>query len=133
MKETELRVDTSRRRVIDLTEAIAGFAAEQGSGLLNVWVPHATAGLAVIETGSGSEADLVAALETILPRDDRYRHSHGSEGHGADHVLPALVSPSLTVPVRAGRMSLGTWQRLVLVDLNRDNPERRVLLSFLEG
>jgi len=133
VKESELRVDTSTQRVIDLTDDVAGFAAEQSDGLLNIWVPHATAGLAVIETGSGTEADLVATLDRILPRDERYRHSHGSEGHGADHVLPALVAPSLTVPVRGGRLGLGTWQRLVLVDLNRDNPERRVRLSFLAG
>jgi secondary thiamine-phosphate synthase enzyme len=86
-----------------------------------------------METGSGSEPDLVAALERLLPRDDRYRHHHGSPGHGADHLLPALVSPSLTVPVQAGRVLLGTWQRVVLVSLNRDNPHRRVRLSLLEG
>jgi len=104
-----------------------------GDGLLSVFAPHATAGVALIETGSGSEPDLVAALERLLPRDDRYQHRHGSPGHGADHLLPALVSPSLTVPVQAGRMLLGTWQRVVLVSLSRDNLHRRVRLSFLEG
>jgi secondary thiamine-phosphate synthase enzyme len=94
-------------------------------------VPHATAGLALMETGSGSERDLIAALERLLPRDDRYRHAHGATGHGADHVLPALVSPSLTLPVLGGRVAFGTWQSIVLVDLNVDNPRRRVRLSFV--
>jgi secondary thiamine-phosphate synthase enzyme len=96
-----------------------------------VFAPHATAGLALVETGAGSEPDVLAALERLLPRDDRYRHSHGSPGHGADHVLPAIVSPSLTVPVVDGRMWLGTWQSVVLVDTNRDNPIRSLRLSFL--
>ena len=102
-------------------------------GIVNVFVPHATAGLALMETGSGSEEDLEEVLDRLLPRDDRYRHSHGSKGHGGDHLLPVFVSPSLTIPVTAGRLALGTWQSVVLVDPNRDNPERRVLLSFLGG
>ena len=93
--------------------------------------PHATAGLAIMETGAGSEGDLLAALERLLPRDDRYRHAHGSPGHGADHVLPAIVSPSVTLPVLDGRVAFGTWQSLVLVDLNADNPRRHVRFSFV--
>ena len=131
MRSTEIEVDTSARQVVDLTSEVASFCRGAGDGLLNVFVPHATAGLAVMETGSGSESDLVAALESILPRDDRYRHRHGSPGHGADHLLPAVVSPSLTVPVAGGKPLLGTWQSIVLVDLNADNPRRRVRLSLL--
>jgi secondary thiamine-phosphate synthase enzyme len=101
--------------------------------LVNAFVPHATAGLAVMETGAGSEGDLVGALEHLLPRDDRYRHAHGSAGHGADHVLPAIVSPSVTLPVLGGQVAFGTWQSLVLVDLNVDNPQRRVRFSFLSA
>jgi secondary thiamine-phosphate synthase enzyme len=133
VRTTLLEVDMSRSAVVDVTDEAARFVRGAGDGLLSVFAPHATAGVALLETGSGSEPDLVAALERLLPRDDRYRHRHGSAGHGADHVLPALVSPSLTVPVEAGRMLLGTWQRLALVSLNRDNPRRRVRLSFLEG
>lgn len=128
-----LAVDTARRRIVDLTDAVRSFCAPRADGLCNVFVPHATAGLAIIETGSGSEDDLVDALERLLPRDDRYRHAHGSYGHGADHLLPAIVSPSVTVPVQGGRPLLGTWQSIVLVDLNRDNPRRSVRLSFLAG
>ncbi|HEY8756059.1 MAG TPA: YjbQ family protein, partial [Candidatus Dormibacteraeota bacterium] len=102
-------------------------------GLISLLALHATAGLALMETGSGSERDLVAALERLLPRDDRYLHQHGSPGHGADHLVPALVSPALTLPVSAGRLVLGTWQRVVLVDLNADNPRRRVRLAFMAG
>ena len=128
-----LDLDTSRRRIVDLTPAVRSFCASQRDGLCNVFVPHATAGLAVIETGAGSDEDLIDALERLLPRDDRYRHAHGSPGHGADHVLPGLVSPSVTVPVTDGEPLLGTWQSLVLVDLNRDNPRRSVRLSFVSG
>jgi secondary thiamine-phosphate synthase enzyme len=128
-----LNVDTARRRIVDLTDAVRRFCFSCGDGLCNVFVPHATAGVAIIETGAGSDDDLVDTLERLLPRDDRYRHAHGSEGHGADHVLPALVTPSVTVPVSAGEPLLGTWQSIVLVDLNRDNPRRSVRLSFLEG
>ncbi|MCA4725471.1 secondary thiamine-phosphate synthase enzyme YjbQ [Mycolicibacterium fortuitum] len=124
-------VDTSRRRIVDLTDAVRRFCGTHRDGLCNVFVPHATAGVAIIETGAGSDDDLLDTLERLLPRDDRYRHSHGSFGHGADHVLPALVSPSVTVPVQAGRPLLGIWQSVVLVDLNRDNPQRNVRLSFL--
>jgi secondary thiamine-phosphate synthase enzyme len=131
MRTRQLDVDASRERIIDLTAELEGFCAGRGDGLVNVFVPHATAGLALMETGSGSESDLIAALERLLPRDDRYRHAHGATGHGADHVVPALVSPSLTLPVIGGRVALGTWQSLVLVDLNVDNPRRRVRLSFV--
>lgn len=126
-----LDVDTSRRRIVDLTDDVRAFCRSHGDGLCNVFVPHATAGVAIIETGSGSDDDLVDTLENLLPRDDRYRHAHGTPGHGADHVLPALVSPSVTVPVQDGTPLLGTWQSVVLVDLNRDNPQRSVRLSFL--
>ncbi|MFN2466031.1 MAG: secondary thiamine-phosphate synthase enzyme YjbQ [Candidatus Dormibacteria bacterium] len=118
---------------MDITDRVARFVPDAASGLLTVFVPHATAGVAIMETGSGSEGDLVDALERLFPRDDRYRHSHGTRGHGADHVIPAMVSPSVTIPVSSGRMRLGTWQRVVLVDLNGDNPRRRVALAFLEG
>lgn len=133
MRTEEIELDTAEQMLIDLTERAARFCAGLGSGLLSVFVPHATAGVALMETGSGSEADLVDVLGRLLPRDDRYRHRHGSPGHGADHLIPALVSPSVTVPVQDGRMLLGTWQSIVLVDLNSDNPRRRVRLSFLEG
>ncbi|MCB0948928.1 MAG: secondary thiamine-phosphate synthase enzyme YjbQ [Mycobacterium sp.] len=126
-----LDVDTSRRRIIDLTTEVRTFCSSLGDGLCNVFVPHATAGVAIIETGAGSDDDLVDALHRLLPRDDRYRHAHGSPGHGADHVLPGLVSPSVTVPVGDGQPLLGTWQSVVLVDLNADNPQRRVRLSFV--
>lgn len=123
----------SRPTVVDLTGEVRGFCSGKGDGLLNVFVPHATAGLALIETGSGTERDLLSAIDDLLPRDERWLHSHGSRGHGADHVLPAWVSPSLTVPVLGGRPALGTWQSVVLVDPNRDNPNRKVRLSFLPG
>jgi len=128
-----LNVDTTRRRIVDLTDDVRSFCASHGDGLCNVFVPHATAGVAVIETGAGSDDDLVETLERLLPRDDRYRHAHGSPGHGADHVLPALITPSVTLPVQAGKPLFGTWQSVVLVDLNRDNPRRTVRLSFVDG
>jgi secondary thiamine-phosphate synthase enzyme len=133
MQTDVLDFDTTSRRIVDLTDTIRRFCFSFGDGLLNVFVPHATAGVAVIETGAGSDDDLVATLERLLPRDDRYEHAHGSEGHGADHVLPAIVSPSVTVPVIGGEPQLGIWQSIVLVDLNRDNPRRSVRLSFMEG
>src|SRR5207302_1384075 len=133
MESVEISVDASRRQIVDLSGAVDDFLRGKGDGLLNVFAPHATAGVALMELGSGSEQDLVAALEQLLPRDDRYAHRHGSKGHGADHLLPVLVSPSLVLPVRAGRAELGTWQSIVLVDLNPDNPRRRVRLSFLSG
>ncbi len=134
--ETEtLHITTGRRRtVVDITEQVAAFASGRGDGLLSIFVPHATAGVAIIETGAGSDADLLDRIDALLPRDDAlYRHRHGSPGHGADHVLPGFVAPSLTVPVLEGRMTLGTWQSIVLVDPNEDNPERRVRLSYLAG
>ena len=133
MKTHLLDLDTSRRRMVDLTAEVARFCAGRGDGLCNVFVPHATAGIAVIETGAGSDDDLIDTLERLLPRDDRYRHAHGSPGHGADHVLPGLVAPAVTVPVGDGTPLLGTWQSIVLVDLNRDNPRRSVRLSFVSG
>ncbi|MDX1890900.1 secondary thiamine-phosphate synthase enzyme YjbQ [Mycolicibacterium sp. 050158] len=133
MKTELIAVDTARHRTVDLTDAVREFCASRGDGLCNVFVPHATAGVAILETGAGSDADLVDALERLLPRDDRYRHAHGSPGHGADHVLPGIVSPSVTIPVAAGEPLLGTWQSVVLVDLNRDNPRRSVRLSFVGG
>jgi secondary thiamine-phosphate synthase enzyme len=123
----------STARVHDLTDDCAGFVDREGDGLLHVFVPHATAGLAILETGAGSDDDLLAALDELLPRDGRWRHSHGSRGHGRDHVLPALVPPSLTVPVLGGTLQLGTWQSICLVDTNVDNDERTVRFSFLPG
>lgn len=128
-----LSLDTSGRHVLDLTSEVADFCRSRGDGLLSVFVPHATAGVALMETGSGSEADLDELLARILPRDDRYRHRHGARGHGADHLLPVLVSPSVMIPVVGGRPQLGTWQSVVLVDLNADNPRRTVRLSFVPG
>ena len=137
MNTEVLDVDTARRRIVDLTGALREFCAarrnDHPDGLCNVFVPHATAGVAIIETGAGSDDDLVDTLERLLPRDDRYRHAHGSPGHGADHVLPAIVAPSVTVPVSGGEPLLGIWQSVVLVDLNRDNPRRSVRLSYLAG
>lgn len=118
---------------VDLTARVRAFVANRGDGLLSIFVPHATAGLAIIETGAGSDTDLLAVLDHLVPRDDRWRHRHGSYGHGADHVLPAIISPSLTVPVLNGEPQLGTWQSVVLVDPNVDNPVRSVRLSFLSG
>jgi secondary thiamine-phosphate synthase enzyme len=133
METDVIEIDTSKRRIVDVTDEVRSFCADRGDGFCNVFVPHATAGVAIIETGAGSDGDLVDTLENLLPRDDRYRHAHGSPGHGADHVLPALVAPSVTVPVQSGQPLLGTWQSVVLVDLNRDNPRRSVRLSFING
>ncbi|MFF6996654.1 YjbQ family protein [Streptomyces sp. NPDC008313] len=124
----------SSEAVVDLTPQCASFlrdAAAGRDGLLNIFVPHATAGVAIIETGAGSDDDLLAALHSLLPADDRWQHRHGSPGHGRDHVLPALVPPHATLPVIAGNLELGTWQSVCLVDTNRDNPDRKVRLSFL--
>ncbi|WP_416985163.1 secondary thiamine-phosphate synthase enzyme YjbQ [Streptomyces sp. T028] len=124
----------TRERVVDLTQDCEAFlreAAGDRDGLLNIFVPHATAGIAVIETGSGSDDDLLAALHTLLPADDRWQHRHGSPGHGRDHVVPAFVPPHATLPVLAGRLELGTWQSVCLVDTNISNPNRQVRLSFL--
>ena len=134
METTEIEVRTGGREVVrDLTRECEEFlsSVSAADGLLNVWVPHATAGIAIIETGAGSDDDLLAALRDLLPADDRWRHRHGSKGHGRDHVLPALVPPSTTVPVVGGRLALGTWQSVCLVDTNVDNPTRKVRLSFL--
>jgi len=119
--------------VLDITDDCAGFVADEGDGLLQLFVPHATAGIAVIETGAGSDDDLLAALGDLLPADDRWRHRHGSPGHGRSHVMPAVVPPYATVPVLGGRLALGTWQSICLVDLNVDNPDRQVRFSFLTG
>jgi secondary thiamine-phosphate synthase enzyme len=128
-----LRVATGKRRYTDLTDAVTRFCSGGGDGLVHVFVPHATAGLALIELGSGTESDLDDAIERLLPRAGGYRHRHGSPGHGADHVVPAFVSPSLSIPVVGGRPALGTWQSVVLVDTNADNPDREVRLSFVGG
>ena len=136
VKSTLIEIRTGGHEVVvDLTDEIAAFlrSAGAGDGLLNVWVPHATAGLAVIETGAGSDTDLLAALRDLLPGDDRWTHRHGSRGHGRDHVLPAIVAPSMSVPVVDGSTALGTWQSVCLVDTNGDNPVRSVRLSFLAG
>jgi secondary thiamine-phosphate synthase enzyme len=126
-----VQVRTGARVVTDITHAILQFCGDRGDGLCNVFAPHATVGVALIETGSGSESDLEGAIDRLLPRDDAYRHRHGSRGHGRDHVVPAFISPSLTLPVLGGRPTLGTWQSVVLVDSNADNPDRKVRLSFL--
>jgi secondary thiamine-phosphate synthase enzyme len=132
VRTLELEVDTGGRRIVDLSERVRTFAAEAGGdGLVHVFLPHATAGLALMETGSGSEEDLDDALDRLLPRDDRYTHRHGSVGHGGDHLLPVFVAPSLTLAVAQGRLVLGTWQSVVLVDPNRENDVRRVRLSFV--
>ena len=132
MRSVELEIENRGRHVLDITDRVAAFAAEAGGdGLLHVFVPHATAGVALMETGAGSEADLDEALERLLPRDDRYAHRHGSVGHGGDHLLPVLVSPSLILPVIDGRVALGTWQSVVVVDPNRENNTRTVRLSFV--
>lgn len=133
MRTGELRLNTGDRLVTDLTGYLESWVESTDSGLLNVFVPHATAGIAIIETGAGTEPDVAAALERLLPTADIYLHRHGSLGHGRDHVMPAFVSPSVTVPVVAGRMQLGTWQSVCLIDPNGDNPHRRVVLSFLAG
>jgi secondary thiamine-phosphate synthase enzyme len=133
MDTTVLDVDTSREEIVDLTEEVRRFCRGRGDGLCNVFAPHATAGVAIIETGARSDDDLVDTLERLLPRDDRYRHAHGSPGHGADHVLPAIVAPTLVVPVQGGEPLLGIWQSVVFVDLNHDNPRRQVRLSFVAG
>jgi secondary thiamine-phosphate synthase enzyme len=135
MKTTTFAVHTGSKPVVaDITRQCDQFAREAsagGDGLLQVFVPHATAGLAILELGAGSDDDLLSALAELLPADNRWQHAHGSRGHGRSHVLPALVPPYATVPVLAGRMALGTWQSVALVDLNVDNPDRQVRLSFL--
>lgn len=128
----EFEVQIGTARFVDVTREVRSFARQaEGDGLLHVFLPHATAGVALFELGAGSERDVEETIDRLLPRDDRWRHQHGSTGHGADHVLPVFVSPSLVLPVVAGEVRLGTWQSVVLVDPNRDNPRRRVLLSFV--
>jgi secondary thiamine-phosphate synthase enzyme len=135
MKSEIIRVRTGGRETVhDITAACAEFAGDAsggGDGLLHVFVPHATAGVALIELGAGSDDDLLAALRDLLPADDRWRHAHGSRGHGRSHVLPAFIAPYASVPVLGGRLALGTWQSIALVDLTVDNPDRQVRLSFL--
>ena len=127
-------VSGSQRGVFDITAEAARFVAGKSDGLLSVFVPHATAGLAIIETGAGSEDDLLALLDDLMPRDEaRYRHRHGSPGHGADHLLPGLIAPSVVIPVVGGEMALGTWQSIVMVDPNADNPDRTVRFSFIKS
>ena len=132
MKTTELSIETGQTRgLFDLTDACARFVAGEGDGLLNVFVPHATCGLVIMELGAGSDQDYADALDRLLPRDDRWRHRHGSTGHGADHVVSAFAPPSIGVPVVAGQLALGTWQAIALVDTNVDNARRTVRLSFI--
>ena len=134
MDTTIISIRTGRRRgVFDITSEAARFADGRGDGLLSVFVPHATAGLAIMETGAGSDEDLIDALDHVLPRDDRWRHRHGSPGHGSDHVMPAFISPSVTIPVQGGRLLLGTWQSIVLVDPNEDDQERHIRFSWVPG
>jgi secondary thiamine-phosphate synthase enzyme len=131
VETVRIDLDTSTRRVLDLTDEVRAFCRDKGDGLVSIFAPHATAGLAVMELGSGSEQDLDELVDRLLPRDDRYVHAHGSRGHGADHLLPVLVCPSLTIPVVDGALALGTWQSIAFVDTNRDNPRRQVRISFL--
>lgn len=134
MKSILLTVETGNSAAaVDITGDAARFVSGEGDGLLSVFVPHATAGVAVFEVGAGSDDDLLEHLGILFPRDDRWRHSHGSPGHGADHVMPALVAPSVVVPVIGGELALGTWQAIVLVDTNADNRTRKVRLSFVAG
>jgi len=134
MRTETFRLETRGRRVSDISDRVRGFAGEiGGDGLLHVFLPHATAGVALMETGSGSEGDLEDALGHLLPRDDRYAHRHGSIGHGGDHLLPVFVAPSLTLPVLGGVVELGTWQSVVVVDPNRENDVRTVRLSFVSA
>lgn len=132
MDSVTIEVSTgAEAAAVDITSEAARFVSGRGDGLLSVFVPHATAGVAIFETGAGSDRDLVSHLKEIFPRDDRWEHRHGSPGHGADHVMPAFIAPSITVPVLEGILQLGTWQSIVLVDPNGDNPKRTVRLSFL--
>ena len=133
MHSSVLTIETGRRLVTDVTRQVQEACRGRGDGLVNLFVPHATCGLALMEVGSGSEDDLAAILDDLLPLADRYRHRHGSTGHGRDHVLPAFVSPSLTIPVLAGEPQLGTWQSVVIVDTNVDNHTRTLRTSFLAG
>jgi secondary thiamine-phosphate synthase enzyme len=134
MKIDRITVDTSGRQAVDITDQLLAFVKGiGGGGLLSVFLPHATAGLALMETGAGSEKDLEAALDRLFPQDKSYAHDHGSQGHGADHLVPIFVSPSMVLPIDKGEVVLGTWQRLVIVDTNRQNNAREVVFSFLES
>jgi secondary thiamine-phosphate synthase enzyme len=134
MNSTEFQVDTGGRMVTDITDRVQAFARDDGSdGLVHLFLPHATAGLALMETGSGSEADLLEAVERLVPRGARYAHRHGAEGHGGDHLLPAFVSPSLVLAVEGGQVVLGSWQSIVVVDPNRDNNRRTVQVRLVQG
>lgn len=134
MRSDVVEIRTGSTPITDVTDRMVGFAADAGGagdGLVHAFLPHATCGLAIIETGAGTEPDLLRAIDGVLPADDGWTHSHGSPGHGRDHVLPALISPSLTLPVIGGRLALGTWQSIVIVDTNVDNPIRQLRLSFV--
>ena len=135
MHTHQISLDTGRRKTtVDITSEAISFCQERGDGLLSVFVPHATAGIAIFETGAGTETDVLDAVDRLLPADPSlWRHEHGTPGHGRDHVLPAFISPSITIPVLDGKPALGTWQSIVLVDTNVDNPSRRVTLSFIPG
>lgn len=133
MRHAEVHLHTGESFALDVTGEVESFVSTAGDGLCHVFLPHATAGLALIETGSGSEEDLADAVSRLLPENHPYRHRHGSTGHGASHVLPAFIAPFLVLAVRGGRLILGTWQRVVVVDSNIDNPDRRLLLHFMES
>lgn len=133
VKSEVRQVGASQRRFVDLTGDLRRFVPQSSSGLAHVFVPHSTAGVAIFETGSGSESDVEAAIERLLPREDIYAHRHGSVGHGGDHVVPAFISPSISIPVLDGRLTLGRWQSVVFFDPNRDNPQREVRFSFIEA
>jgi secondary thiamine-phosphate synthase enzyme len=134
MRTEVITVRTGNRPIVrDITREASRFVESENDGLLQVFVPHATAGVAIIETGAGSDDDLLSAIDELLPADDRWRHRHGSAGHGRDHVLPAWIPPYATLPVIAGKIALGTWQSICLVDPNGDNSTRQVRFSFLRG
>lgn len=135
METTEISLDTGHQKTtVDITSRVASFCADKGDGLLSIFVPHATAGIGIFETGAGSETDVMESIDRLLPADpSMWRHEHGTPGHGRDHVLPVFISPSVTIPVENGRPVLGTWQSIVLIDTNMDNPSRRVRVSFLPG
>lgn len=135
MQSTEISINTGNQpTTADITSEVADFCRDKGDGLVSIFLPHATAGVALFETGAGTEPDVLTAIDDLLPAEQgKWRHQHGSPGHGRDHVLPAFISPSLTIPVENGQMALGTWQSVVVIDTNVDNPNRKVRLSFLAG
>lgn len=135
MQSTEISINTGHKTTTaDITREVADFCHDKGDGLVSIFLPHATAGVALFETGAGTEPDVLTAIDDLLPAEQgKWRHQHGSPGHGRDHVLPAFISPSLTIPVENGQMALGTWQSVVVIDTNVDNPNRKVRLSFLAG